>query len=181
MERSRSERYRLMLAHKAAASALEAGLKDEAAAELEKGVRVTWELVGGGSVVVNLRHDSTSIADTEAFMEWLALAYPHQVQRICRLEAINAKWIAEAFLPTLVPFPEGDEPDPEEAAQGARYPVLNPDGGAVVPGAIWTKGGGLASVSIRNDPAAVRRMNLAAAEYAQGTGTMPGLEPGERA
>lgn len=171
MKRTRAERYRLMLAHRAAAKALEASLKDEAAQEYEREkVRVTWDLPGGGQISSALRHDAVIISNPDAFMEWMSVTYPHQVRRVSILEAVNASWVSGTFLASLLPNElEEDEAD--------RKTVVDPTGGAVVPGVHWVRGGGLASVSIRGtDKTAEKRMNLAAAAYAAGEiGEMLGL------
>lgn len=179
--RPRVERYQLMLAHRAAAAALEASLKDEAAGEYEREhVRVTWEWPGAGQVVASLRHDAVTITDQETLTAWLRVNYPHQVRQVTRWEPINTAWLTDEFLAGLVPTPfADDEPEPAKAAPGDRLTVVDPNGGAVVPGVRWVKGGGLASVAVKPDRDAVRRMNLAAAEYAAGAGPMPGLTSGE--
>lgn len=182
--RTRDERFQLMLAHRAAAKALEASLKDEAAEEYElHRTRVTWDLVGGGSVMASLVHDATRVVDPEAFMEWLAVAYPHQVRRVTRLEVINQDWVSKVLLPSLVPLALAeDDPEPAQAKPGDRLTTIDPaeSSGAVVPGVRWCKGGGLSSVSVKTDKAAEARMNLAAAAYVEGVGAMPGLESGDR-
>lgn len=168
-----------MLAHKAAASALENALKDAAAAEFEEeGVRVTWALPGGGQVVTSLTHDAAVITDPEALLIWVKGQFPEQVQRT---EQVRPAYVSK-LLSSVVPIElDPEERQPEEAVPGTRFCVVLPGDGAVVPGIRWVKGGGLSSVAIRNDKAAVQRMNLAAAEYAAGTGAMPGLESGENA
>jgi hypothetical protein len=168
---SRGQRYQLMLAHKAAASALENSLKDEAAQEFEEhGVRVTWGLPGGGQVITSLTHDRATVTDAAALLAWVRINHPDQVYT--PPERIREAWLI-GFLKRLAPL-------------GPMPPgTLNPDDlvdvrtGAVVPGVRWVRGGQLDSVAVRNDKAAVLRMNLAAAAYAQGKGPMPGLESGE--
>lgn len=178
MSRSRADMYRLMLAHKAAAGALENALKNAAAEEYEKErVRVTWDLPGGGQVVTSLRHDAAIVTDQAALLAWVKFFRPDQVQVV---ESIRPAYL-EALLKDVVPHLGEDDTDadPETAPAGTRFCVLLEGDGVVIPGVEWIKGGGLSSVAIRNDKAAVQRMNLAAAAYAEGTGTMPGLESGE--
>ena len=175
--RTRAERYRLMLAHKAAASALEASLKDAAAEEFNaEGVRVSWEMPGGGLVYASLHKDAATVTDAAALLAWVKANRPDQIQVI---ESVRPAYL-EALLQQVVPVEMGEEePQPEDAKPGASFAVVLDGDGNVIPGVRWVKGGGLSSVSIRNDPSAVRRMNLAAAAYADGTGAMPGLESGE--
>lgn len=177
--RPRPERFRLMLAHRAAAAALEASLKNEAADEYElHGARVSWEWPGAGSVVASLNHDAVIVTNEKAFLEWLSLTKPHQVIRECRLVVINQKWLQETFLTSLTPFVGEpgvpDHRDPEDVQTllqpGERMTTLDPETGAVVPGVVWVKGGGLRSVSVKADSSTTRRLNLAAADYAAGAG-----------
>lgn len=183
---SRGERYRLMLAHRAAARAMEASLKDEAAAEYEReGVGVSWRLPGDGMVLTSLRNDSVTVTDEAAFLAWVKVNFPERVRVV---ETVYGGWQA-AFLGRLEPYVGDpavpDERDPEELwallQPGERATALDPETGAVIPGVRFVKGGGLASVAVRVNKDAERRMNLAAAAYAQGAGTMPGLESGEGA
>jgi hypothetical protein len=169
-----------MLAHKAAASALENALKNAAAEEYEKErVRVTWDLPGGGSVYTSLRRDAAAVTDPAALLAWVKVFRPDQVQVI---EQVRPAYV-DHLLKSVVPHedPEDAEAEPDTAGPGTRFCVLLPGDGMLIPGVEWIKGGGLASVSVKSDPAAVKRMNIAAAAYADGTGTMPGLESGESA
>jgi hypothetical protein len=168
-----------MMAHRAAAAALEASLKNEAADEFEvHGARVSWEWPGAGSVVASLNHDAVIVTDEKAFLEWLSLTKPHQVIRECRLVVINQKWLQEIFLTSLAPFVgEPGVPDhrnPEDLLAllqpGERMATFDPETGAVVPGVRWVKGGGLRSVSVKADSSTTRRLNFAAADYAAGAG-----------
>lgn len=182
--RSRAERYALMLTHRAVAAALEASLKNDAAGEYEReGVRVTWDLPDG-QVVASLRHDAIEVTDEAAFLEWLAVAYSHQVERVCRLEVINPNWVSKTLLASLEPIPEDDEDDveipPASMPAGSRLTAVDPSTGTVVPGVRWTRGGGLASVSVKPNQSVMRGLNLAAAAYVEGAGPMPGLESGEK-
>lgn len=180
MSRSRADIYRLMLAHKAAAGALENALKNAAAEEYEKErVRVTWDLPGGGQVVTSLVHDVATVTDPAALLAWVKVFRPDQVQVV---EQVRPAYVGQ-LLKDVVPHEDPDDAgaDPDTAKPGARFCVLLPGDGVLIPGVEWIKGGGLSSVAIRNDKAAVQRMNLAAAAYAEGTGTMPGLESGENA
>lgn len=176
----RDEKLRLMLAHRAAAAALEADLKNEAAEEYaEHGARVSWEWAGAGSVIASLNHDTVIVTDQDAFLDWLAADSPHQVRPRTGWEVINPKWLAEVYLPGLVPQEEYDDLDAiAEPRPGDRRSVMCPDSGALVPGVRWVRGGGLRSVAIKADPAAMRQLNLAAATYALGRGPMPGLTTG---
>jgi hypothetical protein len=177
--RSRAETYRLMLAHKAAAGALEAALKNAAVEEYEnERVRVTWDLPGGGQVIASLRHDAAVVEDPAVLLAWVKQFRPDQVQEI---EQVRPAYV-EQLLKDVVPHenPDDAEDTPEDAAPGTRFCVLLPGDGVLIPGVCWVKGGGLASVAVRNDRDAVKRMNLAAAAYAEGTGVMPGLESGEK-
>lgn len=177
MQRSRAETYRLMLAHKAAASALENALKDAAAAEFEtEGVRITWALPGGGSVYTSLTHDAVVATDPAALLDWVRANFPEQVQTIERVRPAYVEALTKAVVPIEL---DPEEPQPEDAEPGKRFCVVLEGDGVTVPGLRWVKGGALASVSVKNDPAALKRMNVAAAAYADGTGTMPGLESGE--
>lgn len=174
MSRTRAERLQLMLAHRAAASALEASLKDEAAEEAEReGAKINWSWPGQGQVYTSHNDDASTVTDPAALLTWVKSNYPEQVQVI---EAIRPAWL-KVFLDTVEPIPDGDEtPEPERVAAGDRLNVVDPRGGAIVPGVRWVKGGGLRSVSVKPDPDATRRMNLAAAAYAAGTGPLPGIE-----
>lgn len=170
--------YGLMLAHKAAASALEASLKEAAAGEFERErVRVTWELPGGGQVIVSLRHDAATVTDPAALLAWVKHFRPDQVQVV---ESIRPAYL-EQLLKDVEPGenPDDAEDEPDTARPGERFTAVLPGYGLLVQGVMWVKGGGLSSVAVRNDRDAVKRMNLAAAAYAEGTGTMPGLESGE--
>lgn len=180
--RTREEKYRLMLAHRAAAGALEASLKDEAAAEYEQHrARVSWDWTDMGSVVASLNHNAVVVTDPDAFMEWMKVNAPHQVQPVTTWTFINPDWVNKVLLPSLEPVAiADDDPEPAEAKPGDRLPVLDmgEGGGVVVPGVRWVKGGGLRSVSVKPDPAVTRRLNLAAAAYADGAGPMPGITSG---
>lgn len=177
----RDEKLRLMLAHRAAAAALEADLKNEAAEEYAlHGARVSWEWPGAGSVVASLNHDAFLVTDQDAFMAWLASDSPHQVRARTGWEAINPKWLSETYLPGLVPLDEDEDVEGVAPPRpGDRRPVACPDTGAIVPGVRWVRGGGLRSVAVKADQDAVRRLNRAAADYANGAGPMPGLTTGE--
>jgi hypothetical protein len=181
--RSRGERYRLMMAHRAAARALESSLKDEAAEEYEReGVGVSWRLPGDGLVLTSLRKDSVTVTDEAAFLAWVDMCYPDEVRTV---RFVRESW-REAFfkhgLAVIANAADGEKiTNPDEGAPGERFEVADANGGSLVPGVRWVKGGGLASVAVRVDKDAERRMNLAAATYAQGLGAMPGLESGERA
>lgn len=178
MGRSRAERYRLMLAHKAAASALENSLKNEAADEYEReGVRVTWELTGGGQVIASLRHDSVSVTDPAALLAWVKVHRPDQVQTLEQVRPAYVDQLLREVVPVAVELDDEESFEPEEAHPGASFPVVLCGDGVVVPGVRWVKGGGLASVAIRNDRAAVTRMNLAAADYAAGGTSWAELTP----
>jgi hypothetical protein len=185
--RSRIERYRLMMAHRAAARALDLSLKNEAAEEYEREkVGVSWRMPGGGLVLTSLRHDSIMVTDEDAFLAWVKINYPDQVRVV---EMVHSGWQA-GFLGRLGRFVGNhmagdDERDPDDVwaalQPGERATAIDPGTGAIVPGVRHVKGGGLASVGIKVDKDAERRMNVAAAAYAQGTGAMPGLESGESA
>lgn len=176
--RTRKQRYALMLAHKAAASALEASLKDEMADSFEReGARETWDLPGLGLVVGAVTQDSVEITDKDALVDWLNTYYPHQVHEVHRKEVINPGWLANVLLPALVPMDEeGGEPG---GSPGARALLVDNKIGTIVPGVRWTRGGNLAGVSVRPDSDTRRRLNLAAADYAIGAAQMPGLPSGE--
>lgn len=175
MSRTREETFRLMVAHRAAAAALEAVLKDEAADEFERQkTAVQWRW-GGGVLSTNLNHDAVVIRDREAFMAWLKVNYPHQVvtETVIVTKPINNAWLDEELLARLVAEVSDDDP----VKPGDDLPVMDPDGGALVPGVRWVKGGGLRSVSIKPEPAIVRELNIAAAVYALDRGPMPELAP----
>jgi hypothetical protein len=164
-----------MMAHRAAARALEASLKDEAAEEYERErVGVSWRMPGGGTVFTSHASSGATITDGAAFMAWVKANYPDQIYQ--PPEDIRPGWLGP-FLKRLQPDTYEEEVD--GIPPGERIDAIDPAGGAIVPGVQWVKGGGLASVSVKVDKDAERRMNLAAAAYAQGLGTMPGLESGE--
>lgn len=174
-QRTRAELLQLMLVHKAAAAAAEAELKGRAEALFAtEGSADTWRLPGG-QVITGQTRDRATIVDREAFLVWLAKAYPHQVttRTVTITEPINERWIAEELLPALTPL------DPDELAPGEQTQLMHEDG-ALVPGVTWAKGGGLSGVSIRPDSAVTRRLRAAAQAYIEGTGPLPlpGGEPG---
>lgn len=175
--RTRKERYALMLAHRAAAQALEQDLKDEMAGSFEReGARETWDLPGLGQVIGAVSHDSVEITDRPALLAWLEVNLPHQVHQVT--EVINPNWLKDVFLPGLIAVDPDDEVD--EPAPGDRAMVMDSDG-TVVPGVQWRRGGGYAGASVRPDSSTTRRLKIAATAYAIGAGPMPGLTSGEEA
>lgn len=178
--RTRSERMRLMMAHKAAYRALEASLKDDAAEEYEREhVGVSWRLPSGGSIFTSHAHDAVVVTDHAAFLAWVERAYPDEVQTVKQVRESWFTAFSKHGLAVISNDDNGDITNPDEGAPGERFEVADANGGELVPGLRWVRGGGLTSVSVKVDKDAERRMNLAAAAYAQGTGTMPGLESGE--
>lgn len=172
--RTRAELLQLQMVHGAAAAAAEAELKDRARQLFaEEGSADTWRLPGG-QVIVQLTNDRAEIADRDAFLAWLAAAYPHQVttRTIVVTEVINEKWLTEELLASLTPL------DPDEADPGEATMLMDAEG-TIVPGVTWRKGGGLYGVSVRPDATVKRRLKEAAAAYIDGTGTLPGIETGE--
>lgn len=166
--RTRAELLQLKMVHGAAAAAAEAELKGRAAQLFtDEGSADTWRLPGG-QVIVQLTNDRAEIVDREAFLAWLAAAYPHQVRTevITVRTVINEKWLAEELLPTLTPL------DPGELEAGEQTQLMDAEG-TLVPGATWRKGGGLHAVSIRPDSTVARRLKAAAAAYIDGTGPLP--------
>lgn len=162
-----------MLAHRAAASALEASLKDEVAEEYERErASVNWTWPGAGSVYTSLNKDAVVVTDPAALLAWVEINYPEQVHTV---KEIRPAWLTKNLLPSLEPN-SSDEGGEKRLSPGERLPVIGA-GGAIVPGVHWVKGGGLRSVSVKPDAAAEIRLNLAAAEYAAGRAIgMPELE-----
>jgi hypothetical protein len=127
--------------------------------------------------VASLNHNAVVVTDSDALIEWMKVNHPHQVRPVTTWTFINQDWLNKVFLAGLEPFHE-DEGGEQLLAPGERLAVLDPAGGALVPGVRWVKGGGLRSVSVKPDPAVTRRLNLAAAAYAEGAGPMPGITSG---
>ena len=176
-QRTRKERYALMLAHRAAAQALEQDLKDEMAGSfVREGTRETWDLTGLGQVIGSVSHDAVEIIDKDTLIDWLNTNLPHQVHEVHRKEVINPGWLANVFLPGLIPVDPDDEV--EEPAPGDTALLMTGDG-TVVPGVQWRRGGGYVGASVRPDSSTVRRLKTAATAYALGAGDMPGLTSGE--
>lgn len=173
--RTRKERYALLLAHRAAAQALEASLKTEMADTFEReGARETWDLPGLGQVVGSVSHDSVSIHDPAALIDWLNTNHSHQVREVHTKEVINPGWLKDVFLAGLTPM----DPDDEEPGPGATTLLMDADG-TVVPGVRWIRGGGYAGAAVKPDSSTTRRLREAADRYAIGAGDMPGLPSGE--
>lgn len=171
--RGRAERYRLMLAHRAAASALEASLKDEAAEEYERErASVTWAWPGQGSIYTSLNQDTAIVTDPDSLLAWVKANRPDQVETIERVRPAYLERLLQEVVPIEM---DPGRKQPEDATAGARFCVVVEGDGVTVPGVRWVKGGGLRSVSVKPDPSVTRRMNLAAAAYAAGEGPMPEL------
>jgi hypothetical protein len=164
-----------MLAHRAAAQALEQDLKDEMAGNFEREqARETWDWTGLGQVVGAISHDSVEITDRATLLAWLEVNLPHQVHQVT--EVINPNWLKDVFLPGLIAVDPDDEVD--EPAPGDKAMVMTGDG-TIVPGVQWRRGGGYAGASVRPDSSTTRRLKIAATAYAIGAGPMPGLTSGD--
>lgn len=175
--RTRKQRYALMLAHRAVAQALESSLKTEMADTFEReGARETWDLPGLGQVVGSVSHDSVSIHDMDALVDWLNTYHGHQVREVHTKEVINPGWLKDVFLAGLTPM-DADDPD-FEPAPGDSTLLMDAEG-TIVPGVRWVKGGGYAGASVKPDSSTARRLKEAAVKYAIGAGEMPGLPSGE--
>jgi hypothetical protein len=173
--RTRADLLMLRMVHGAASAAAEAELKSRAAKLFEEeGSADTWRLPGG-QVITQETKDRAAIVDREAFLRWLANAYPHQVEveSVVVRTVINERWLTEELLPSLKPM------DPDELAPGEQTQLMDAEG-TLIPGVTWSKGGGLYGVSIRPDSAVTRRLKAAAAAYIDGTGPLPGITTGER-
>lgn len=169
--RSRSELLQIALAHKAAYLAAENELKERAAELFEtEGSADTWRLPGG-MVITSVTQPRAVITDREAFLDWLERNYQHQVKSevVTVRTVVNQNWLDEQLLGRLVPAAEDED--------GGL--AVDMEGGAVVPGVRWRKGGTLSGVSIRPDPDLQRRLRAAVAPYIDGAGPMPGLPAGE--
>jgi hypothetical protein len=173
MIRSREDRLALLLVHEAAARALRASLKDEATANYrDHGSADTWRM-GGGKVTTNLSKSGAAITDHDAFVAWVAERYPTEVttRTVVIREVRNPKWLEE-LLAGLDPM------DPEELDAGESTACVDSDG-RIIPGAIWTMGGRMVSISVYPDKDITRRLDKVAGDYAAGRRQMPGLEMGE--
>lgn len=159
----------LLLAHKAAAAAIEAEIKARVTRNYaEEGSADTWRLPGG-LVTANLSTGGAEIVDRPAFLSWLALRHPTEVERklIRVTEVRNDRWLKQ-LLGRLVPM------DPEELEPGEGTPCVE-DSGEIIPGVVWRAGDRLVSVSIRPDADITRRLAAVATDYADGKRDMPGL------
>lgn len=168
---NRAEMMRRWLAHKLAAAACEKALKGEAQRAFdEQGSADTWRMPGAGTLSVSLAHDRASVTDDAAFMEWFAKRYPTEVVTVTRVEVRNPEWV-KTMLAGL------EAVDPDELEPGDATMVCDPEGGEIVPGVEWRKGGRFLSASIRPDSDLERRMKKAAEAYVNSGEPMPGLAP----
>jgi hypothetical protein len=164
-----------MLAHRAAAKALEDNLKEEMTETFTReGARETWDLPGLGQVVGSVTHDSVAVHDMDALVDWLNTYMPHQVREVHRKEVINPNWLKDVFLAGLTPL-DDDETEP---GPGASTLLMNAEG-TIVPGVRWVRGGGFAGAAVKPNSSTARRLLDAAKQYAIGAGEMPGLPSGE--
>jgi hypothetical protein len=186
MPRSREERLHLHALHKAAATALEASLKNDAIDEYERqGSAATWRFGEDQDdlVVTSIAHAHAEAVDTEAMLDfleqWTEMTYRREVREV-NPDALKG-WLAT--LAPVVEVPDGGvsgklyrSPTKQELkAPGARFTVAD-DHGRIVPGVEWVAGGRLESVSIRLSGPRKRQAGVLAKQYADGDLSWENLE-----
>lgn len=166
--RDKDEMVRLMLAHRAAADALEAALKLRQTEAFAVDRSADTSRLPYATITANVSHDRAEVVDDQVFLKWLQGKAPSEIELRMIRTVRNPKWLRETFLPTLVPM------DPAELAPGEFTQCMYGEG-ELVPGVVWRRGGDLRSVSIKPDRDAVRRLAAAAELYAVGEAGPPEL------
>lgn len=155
---NRSELLRLMVQHQAMANACEQALKDEARLNFaQHGAADTWRMPGTGTLSVSLSHDKATVVDNKVFLDWLARAYPTEVEVVTQPQVRNPGWLTKLLT-------ELQAVDPEELKPGEATSCMDAEG-SIIPGLEWRKGGSLVSVSITPDGALKRAAAKQAKEY----------------
>jgi hypothetical protein len=133
-------------AAKAQRAELAAGLEDEARDELEhQGTVPTWRMTADdamfATVVANMSHAATVVADEALFTKWVQQHYPAAVILVPTVvPAWREKFLADVGV---------DRSEPS-----GRVVVIDRETGAIVPGVTRRRGGECTGISVRPTPAA---------------------------
>lgn len=166
---NRVEKLRALAAFEAAAGAIRAELKEEAAAlHTKDGVVPSWKTTDGTTAVSSVRHDRVEVIDPDEFLAWLVEHRPHMVK------SVVVPISPDSVKRLLADFAEdGPMRDPETGA----VPVLKPGETAQpavdVPGLEFVKGGAFNTVTITFDAQAKKRVAAAARAWLEQSGGGP--------
>jgi hypothetical protein len=155
---SRAEMARRMLAHRAAADAFEKALKDGAENEYrEQGTVPSWKIPDVATVSGNMTADALTVSDEAAFLNWLAVNLPAEVEEVPATRRIRNPTSLLAALRDVLEAADADELEP-----GGQTFLVHPKTAEIVPGLLFTRGGRWKHASIKPDARLLRRMAICA-------------------
>jgi len=125
---------------------LRSDLAVDARAEfVEQGTAPTWRIPDVATITASVTHESVGVADDAAFVSWVAVRYPTEVETVT---VVRPAW--RAYLLT-------------QAVVNGEVACL-PDTGEVVPGLSVRAGGDFAGIAIRATAAAKAAFGAVAGE-----------------
>ena len=156
MTMNRAELVRRLLAHRAAADALEDALKADAREEYEgNGTAASWRM-DFATVSASISHDTVEVADVATFHAWLAGRSPSEIETVTVLRVRNPEWRSQLLKGYAAMH------DPEQGD------VVHDVHGEVVPGLRFVRGGRFVTASVVPARGVKGLLGQAARAYAQG-------------